>query len=203
MMLFASEKGEPGRQDFSPANHNSPIGCVKCTAADEYGALQTWGRQDTITIVGMFWRSTFRVYATRTMTGLMLWCDGQSLAERVPRLEKVDAELLADGRLLLEIKDAPFERPILAKFASDGTLKMLSYLIILYDPTPPPLIGIEEPENHIHPRLLPGLAEECRSASTRSQLMITSHSPYFVDGLRPEELWALWTWLKRNPLRPL
>ncbi|MBE3575652.1 MAG: AAA family ATPase [Firmicutes bacterium] len=115
-----------------------------------------------------------------------------ALAERVPRLEKVDAELLADGRLLLEIKDAPFERPILAKFASDGTLKMLSYLIILYDPTPPPLIGIEESENHIHPRLLPGLAEECRSAAARSQLMITSHSPYLVDGLRPEELWVLW-----------
>src|SRR3970282_1062964 len=50
------------------------------------------------------------------------------LSRRVPRLEKVEADLLADGRLLLQIKDAPFERPILAKFASDGTLKMLAYL---------------------------------------------------------------------------
>ena len=56
------------------------------------------------------------------------------LSKRIPRLENVEAELLKDGRLLLQIKDAPFERPILAKFASDGTLKMLSYLTLLYDP---------------------------------------------------------------------
>jgi len=56
-----------------------------------------------------------------------------SLSRRVPKLERVDADLMADGRLLLQIKDAPFDRPILAKFASDGTLKMLAYLTILYD----------------------------------------------------------------------
>ncbi len=115
----------------------------------------------------------------------------KTLTRRVPRLEKVDAELLADGRLLLQIKDAPFERPILAKFTSDGTLKMLAYLTVLYDPEPPQLIGIEEPENHLHPRLLPELAEECREASARTQLMVTTHSPFFVNGLKPEELWVL------------
>ena len=97
-----------------------------------------------------------------------------------------------DGRLLLQIKDAPFEQPILAKFASDGTLKMLSYLTLLYDPEPPQLIGIEEPENYLHPRLLNGLVEECREASGLSQLMITTHSPHFVDGLHAEEVWVLY-----------
>lgn len=116
----------------------------------------------------------------------------KTLAHRVPRLEKVDAELLADGRLLLQIKDAPFSRPILSKFASDGTLKMLAYLTVLYDPEPPQLVGIEEPENHLHPRLLPELAEECRAASARTQLMVTTHSPHFVNGLRPNELWVLY-----------
>ncbi len=48
------------------------------------------------------------------------------LAERVPKLEKVEAEMMQDGRLLLQIKDAPFDRPILSKYASDGTLKMLA-----------------------------------------------------------------------------
>lgn len=116
----------------------------------------------------------------------------KTLSRRVPRLEKVDAELMADGRLLLQIKDAPFERPILSKFASDGTLKMLAYLTVLYDPDPPQLVGIEEPENHLHPRLLPELAEECREASQRTQLMVTTHSPFFVNGLRSEELWVLY-----------
>jgi predicted ATPase len=113
------------------------------------------------------------------------------LTQRVPRLEKVDAELMQDGRLLLQIKDAPFERPVMAKFASDGTLKMLAYLTLLYDPVPPQLIGVEEPENQLHPRLLPILAEECRNASARSQLFVTTHSPFFVNGLQPEELWVL------------
>ena len=115
----------------------------------------------------------------------------RTLARRVPRLERVDADMMPDGRLLLQIKDAPFERPILARFASDGTLKMLAYLTVLHDPEPPPLVGIEEPENHLHPRLLPELAEECREASARTQLMITSHSPYFLSSLRPEEVWVL------------
>lgn len=112
------------------------------------------------------------------------------LAERVPRLERVNAEMLADGRLMLQLTDAPFEDPILAKFASDGTLKLLAYLTVLYDPQPGPLVGIEEPENQLHPRLLPLLAEECRTASGRGQLLVTTHSPYFVNGLRPQELWG-------------
>ncbi len=116
----------------------------------------------------------------------------ETLSRRVPRLEDVRSEFMADGRLLLQIKDTPFEKPILAKFASDGTLKMLSYLTILYDPDPPQLVGIEEPENHLHPRILPELAEECRKASSRTQLMVTTHSPFFVNGLLPEEVWVLY-----------
>jgi predicted ATPase len=115
-----------------------------------------------------------------------------TLSRRIPRLEKVEASIMPDGRLLLQIKDAPFQNPILSKFASDGTLKMLAYLTVLYDPDPPQLVGIEEPENHLHPRLLPELAEECRAASANTQLMVTTHSPFFVDGLKPEEVWVLY-----------
>jgi predicted ATPase len=115
-----------------------------------------------------------------------------TLSRRIPRLEKVEAEMMPDGHLLLQVKDAPFERPVQAKFASDGTLKMLAYLTVLYDPEPPQLIGIEEPENQLHPRLLPELAGECRAASANSQLMVTTHSPFFVDALKPEEVWVLY-----------
>lgn len=114
------------------------------------------------------------------------------LRRRVPRIERVLAETMPDGRLLLQIKDAPFSHPVLAKFASDGTLKMLAYLVLLYDPAPPPFIGIEEPENFLHPRLLPELAEECRAASGRTQLLVTTHSPFFLNALRPDEVRVLW-----------
>jgi len=112
----------------------------------------------------------------------------ETLRKRVPRLERVEAEPMPDGRLLLQIKDAPFDRPILSRYASDGTLKMLSYLVVLMDPEPPQFIGIEEPENFLHPRLLPELAEECRAASENSQLLVTTHSPFFLNGMRPEEV---------------
>lgn len=114
------------------------------------------------------------------------------LRRRVPRIERVLAETMPDGRLLLQVKDAPFSHPVLAKFASDGTLKMLAYLVLLYDPAPPPFIGIEEPENFLHPRLLPELAEECRAATERTQLLVTTHSPFFLNALRPDEVRVLW-----------
>jgi predicted ATPase len=113
------------------------------------------------------------------------------LTRRVPRLEDVDADVLPDGRLMLQIKDAPFERPILARFASDGTLKMLAYLVLLHDPDPPQLIGIEEPENFLHPRLMQELVEECRMMAGWTQLMVTTHSPFFVNGLKPDEVRVL------------
>ena len=114
------------------------------------------------------------------------------LRERVPRIERIVAEPMPDGRLLLEIKDAPFDQPILARFASDGTLKMLAYLLVLHDPNPPRFIGIEEPENFLHPRLLQVVAEECREASERSQLLVTTHSPFFLNGMRAPEVRILY-----------
>lgn len=114
------------------------------------------------------------------------------LRQRIPRLERVDAEPMPDGRLLLQLKDAPFEQPVLSRFASDGTMKMLAYLTVLHDPHPPRFIGIEEPENFLHPRLLPELAEECRAAAVRSQMLITSHSPFLLNAMRADEVRVLY-----------
>ncbi len=115
-----------------------------------------------------------------------------SLSNQVPRLEKVDTELMMSGRRRLQIKDAPFEQPISAKFASDGTLKLLSYLILFHDPQPPQLIGIEEPENYLHPRLLTGLVGEFLEGLMFSQLIITTHSPHLVNELSADEVWVLY-----------
>ncbi len=54
------------------------------------------------------------------------------------------------------------------------------------------VISGEEPENFLHPRLLPELAEECRTAAARSQLLATTHSPFFLNGLRPSEVRVLY-----------
>jgi predicted ATPase len=113
------------------------------------------------------------------------------LRRRVPRIERVVPQQLPTGHLLLLIKDAPFGEGVQARYASEGTMKLLAYLVQLQDPNPPPLIGIEEPENFLHPKLLPELAEECDSASARTQLIVTTHSPFFIDQLDPTQVWAM------------
>ncbi|OQX17571.1 MAG: ATPase [Desulfobulbaceae bacterium A2] len=115
----------------------------------------------------------------------------QTLRRRIPRIEMVEAKVLQDSRLLLLVKDAPFSSPVLSRFVSDGTMKLLAYLTVLYDPVPPKLIGIEEPENYLHPRLLPELAEECQQAAERAQLVVTTHSPFFINPLRSHEVRVL------------
>ena len=78
---------------------------------------------------------------------------------------------------------------------SDGTLKMFCYMLLLQDPDPAPFICIEEPENGLYHKLLETLAQEFRVHATGrkggSQVFITTHQPYFVDGLSPEEVWIL------------
>ena len=78
---------------------------------------------------------------------------------------------------------------------SDGTLKIFAYLLLLEDPTPPPFICIEEPENGLYHKLLETLVTEFRTHATgrknAPQLFITTHQPYFVDALAPDETWIL------------
>ncbi|MDE2905396.1 MAG: AAA family ATPase [Acidobacteriota bacterium] len=69
---------------------------------------------------------------------------------------------------------------------SDGTLRYLCLLAILCDDEPPPLVCIEEPELGLHPDIMPTLAGLLREASTRCQLIVTTHSDVLVDALTEE-----------------
>lgn len=73
---------------------------------------------------------------------------------------------------------------------SDGSLRYLCLLAILCDPTPPPLICIEEPELGLHPDILPKVADLLIAASERTQLIVTTHSDILVDAMteRPESI---------------
>ena len=117
-----------------------------------------------------------------------------SLSGKVPGMESVSAERQADGRLLLHFGERGYVDPFYPQDMSDGTLKLLAYLLLLADPEPAPLVGIEEPENGLHHQLLEGLATEMkRHAEARGgpQVLVTTHSTYFVDALTPEEVWIL------------
>ena len=66
---------------------------------------------------------------------------------------------------------------------SDGTLRYLCLLAVLCHPAPPPLVCIEEPELGLHPDVLPTLADLLKEASTRTQLIVTTHSDVLVDAM--------------------
>ena len=66
---------------------------------------------------------------------------------------------------------------------SDGTLRYLCLLAVLCHPNPPPLVCIEEPELGLHPDVLPTLADLLKEASTRTQLIVTTHSDVLVDAM--------------------
>ena len=117
------------------------------------------------------------------------------IAARVPGIDKITTERSPDGRLLLQFNDRGFVDPFYAQQMSDGTLKLFAYLLMLEDPNPPPLICIEEPENGLYHKLLEILAAEFRARATGEknapQILVTTHQPYLVDALTPEEVWVL------------
>lgn len=70
-----------------------------------------------------------------------------------------------------------------AIWLSDGTLRYLCLLAILYNPNPPPLVCLEEPELGLHPDIVSGLAKHLLAASERMQLIVTTHSDILIDAL--------------------
>jgi predicted ATPase len=116
----------------------------------------------------------------------------QVMSERVPGVSRVEAKPTEDGRLVLRFQDGSFKDPFIARYVSDGTIKMFAYLVLLYDPRPHPLLAIEEPENQLYPELLHELVEEFRDYARRGgQVFVSTHSPDFLNGTRLDEIYWL------------
>lgn len=118
------------------------------------------------------------------------------LKNRIPGITNIESKTTEEGRVLLRFQDGNFEDPILARYISDGTIKMLAYLTLLYDPKPHPLLCVEEPENQLYPKLLWELAEEFRSYAHRGgQVFVSTHSPDFLNAVQLDEVFWL---IKKN-----
>ena len=116
----------------------------------------------------------------------------EAMTQRVPGVSGVEAKPTEDGRLVLRFQDGSFKDPFIARYVSDGTIKMFAYLVLLYDPKPHPLLAVEEPENQLYPELLIELAEEFRDYARRGgQVFISTHSPDFLNGVELEEIFYL------------
>jgi len=114
------------------------------------------------------------------------------MKQRVPGVDSVEAKQNDAGQILLKFSDRNFADPFISKHTSDGTIKMFAYLVLLHDPSPRPLLCIEEPENYLYPTLLRELAEELRLHSMQGgQIFVSTHSPDFVNALKIEELFLV------------
>jgi predicted ATPase len=115
-----------------------------------------------------------------------------AMKRRIPGVQKVEAKPTEDGRLVLRFQDGAFKDPFIARYVSDGTIKMFAYLVLLHDPKPFPLLAVEEPENQLYPELLQELAEEFRDYARRGgQVFISTHSPEFLNGVSLDEIYWL------------
>ncbi len=116
----------------------------------------------------------------------------EAMRQRVPGISNVEARPTEDGRLVLRFQDGSFKDPFIARYVSDGTIKMFAYLVLLYDPKPHPLLAVEEPENQLYPELLCELIEEFRDYALRGgQVFVSTHSPEFLNAAQLEEIYWL------------
>ena len=114
--------------------------------------------------------------------------------EVIEKLKKFydEAEELAPkiygGTVQIFIRETGLNQPIPATRLSDGTLRYLFLMALLLDPTPRPIICIEEPEIGLHPDILPTIAEMLIEASKRTQIIVTTHSDALISSLPVESV---------------
>ena len=111
------------------------------------------------------------------------------LRKWVPGLADIVPEITSDERILLRFKDVEFEKPMPAQYMSGGTMRLTALLTLLHEAD---AVGIEEPENELHPQLLYRLTEEFEKAAEKRQLFVTTHSPLILDALSPEQVWVMY-----------
>lgn len=89
-----------------------------------------------------------------------------------------------DGLFDVALHQPGMLRPLRSAELSDGTLRHLMWLAALLAPSRPPLMAVNEPENSLHPTLLPPLGRLIARASTDTQIVVVTHSLALVEHLR-------------------
>jgi predicted ATPase len=105
-----------------------------------------------------------------------------------PTFQHLSFEAQGGGLLALGWADSDFTRLIYANELSEGTLRFLWLATLLQSPGLPKVALFDEPEVSLHPDMLRLLAELMREASSRTQLIVATHSDRFVRFLDPSEL---------------
>lgn len=106
----------------------------------------------------------------------------------LPRVKKLVSPIHAENQTYVALVEKGLDNPIGTWAMSDGTLFALALATALVSPQAPGLLAIEAPDTEIHPRLMEHIAEMLIAASSRTQVLVTTHSPYLLTHLPPESL---------------
>lgn len=118
----------------------------------------------------------------------------KEIQTKLPNIENIEPVKFDNGQMMLKFWERGFDSAFYSPKMSDGTLKLFAYYLLLHESNPRQLVFIEEPENGLYHKYLKLLADEMiRSVGTgySKQLFVTTHSPFFVNALSPDNVWVL------------
>ncbi len=113
---------------------------------------------------------------------------------KLPSITKIEPVKMANGQMVLEFWQKGFKDPFFSQRMSDGTLKLFAYYLLLHERNARQLVFIEEPENGLYHQYLANLAMDMAKnvgSGYLKQLFVTTHSPFFVNALSPDQVWVL------------
>ena len=118
----------------------------------------------------------------------------EQIQRKLPGIEKIEPKKFDNGQMMLRFYEKGFRNPFYSPRMSDGTLKLFAYYLLMHEKNPRQLVFIEEPENGLYHHYLSDLAREMIESvngTNRKQLFVTTHSPFFVNALNPQDVWVL------------
>lgn len=92
------------------------------------------------------------------------------------------------GQIMAFWREKGIDHDFMLADMSDGMICLLAWTLLCVMPNPPSLICIDEPDQGIHPRTLPILAGLFERASERTQILLATHSSYFLTHFRLENV---------------
>jgi predicted ATPase len=110
-----------------------------------------------------------------------------ALAKVNPSYQSIEFNFFG-AQLYLSLKEKSLQRTITALHISDGTLKFLLYMAVLYNSEHTNLICIDEPENGLHPDMIKTVADAIKYASSHCQVIAATHSPLLLNCFEPDDI---------------